>query len=249
MSQNHRDSNAGLTVFLCHAHDDKEIARDLCRRLRGDGFCPWLDEEQLLPGQDWEREIREAVRCCQTVLVCLSPNSVTKQGFVHKEITFALDVAEEKPDGTIYIIPARLRPCDVPGRLQRWQWVDLFEANGYQKLLRSLSLCSGLPGKSFPVEGVWDRGELRLRFKIIGQKAAYAFLGRTTSVSRAAFKQAREYVVSAIRAQFLSLPPLEDDELSIVVDEALTAGVEELKISQRAVHFQDGFDNPDANPA
>jgi len=30
----------------------------------------------------------------------------------------ALDVADEKPDGTIYVIPALLEECSVPDRLK-----------------------------------------------------------------------------------------------------------------------------------
>jgi hypothetical protein len=43
-----------LRVFLCHSSGDKQAVRDLYRRLRGDGLDPWLDEENLLPGQNWD---------------------------------------------------------------------------------------------------------------------------------------------------------------------------------------------------
>jgi hypothetical protein len=49
-----------------------------------------------------------------------------------------LDVADEKPEDAIYLIPIRLEECRIPQRLSRWQWVDLFEADGYDKLMRSL---------------------------------------------------------------------------------------------------------------
>jgi hypothetical protein len=65
-------------VFLCHSSGDKEHVRDLYRRLQRDGFTPWLDEEDILPGQGWEREIRRAIRASRCVLVCLSKSSVTK---------------------------------------------------------------------------------------------------------------------------------------------------------------------------
>jgi len=39
---------------------------------------------------------------------------ITKQGFVQKEIRFALDIADEHPPGRIFIIPVRLVDCDVP---------------------------------------------------------------------------------------------------------------------------------------
>jgi hypothetical protein len=131
--------NPMLQVFICHSSGDKPAARDLYARLKGDGYQPWLDEENLLPGQDWESEIRKAVKNSHVVVVCLSKGSVTKTGFGQKEIKVALDVADEQPANTIFIIPARLEDCDVPERLRKWHWVDLFETMGYTKLLASLA--------------------------------------------------------------------------------------------------------------
>ena len=129
-----------LKVFLCHASGDKPVVRELYKRLTAEGVDAWLDQEKLLPGQDWRVEIPRAVREADVVVICLSNKSITKEGYVQKEIRFALDSAEEKPEGTIFLIPARLEDCIVPERLDRWQWVDLFEENGFLRLLRSLKL-------------------------------------------------------------------------------------------------------------
>ncbi len=129
-----------LRVFLCHASADKPAVRELYRRLCADGIDAWLDEENLLPGQDWQLEIPKAVRQSDVVLVCLSPRSINKEGYVQKEIRFALDVADEKPEGTIFLIPLRLEDCAVPERLGRWQWVNLFSQNGYARLMRALQV-------------------------------------------------------------------------------------------------------------
>ncbi len=51
-----------LRVFLCHASQDKPAVRRIHARLKRDGFLPWLDEKQILAGQDWDLEIRRAVR-------------------------------------------------------------------------------------------------------------------------------------------------------------------------------------------
>src|SRR5262249_38498596 len=110
------------------------------RKLYSDGIKPWLDEEDLLPGQDWEYEIPRAVKASDVVIICLSPGSITKQGYVNKEIKHALDVADEQPQGTIFIIPLKLEDCKIPERLSRWQWVSLYEENGYEKLMRALRL-------------------------------------------------------------------------------------------------------------
>ncbi len=131
-------SRLPLPVFLCHSSGDKPAVRDLCRRLKADGFEPWLDEQKLLPGQDWQGEIRKAVRNSGVVIVCLSTSSITKEGYLQKELKYALDMADEKPEGTIFIIPLKLQECELPHRLSQWQWANLYEAGGYERLLLAL---------------------------------------------------------------------------------------------------------------
>jgi TIR domain len=127
-----------LKVFLCHGSEDKQPVRDLYKQLFNVGMKPWLDEKDLEPGSEWDTAIQDAVRDCQVVLVCLSETSIGKTGYVQKEIKFALDRADEKPEGTTYIIPVKLEDCPVPKRLQKWQWVNLYDADGIERLLRVL---------------------------------------------------------------------------------------------------------------
>lgn len=127
-----------LKVFLCHSSGDKPKVRELYRRLLKEGLDPWLDEENLLPGHDWQLEIPKAVKSSDVVLVCLSKGSINKAGYVQKEIMQALDVADEQPEGAIFLIPLKLEECEVPERLRKWHWVNLFDENGYQRLMRSL---------------------------------------------------------------------------------------------------------------
>ena len=137
---NKRQSQRPMLVFLCHSSDDKPIIRDLYYRLKNDGIKPWLDEEDILPGQAWEREIPNAVRASDVVIVCLSKGATTKTGYIQKEIKYALDIADEQPEGAIFIIPLKLEECDIPDRLRRWQWVNYYDQSGYDRLLQSLSL-------------------------------------------------------------------------------------------------------------
>lgn len=129
-----------LRIFLCHSSRDKPTVRRLYKRLRSDGLDPWLDEEELLPGQDWEFEIKKAVRRANLVIVCLSRESVDQAGYVHKEIQIALDAAAEQPSNTIYLIPLRLDGVEVPEGLRRRQWVDLFEERGYERLMKAINV-------------------------------------------------------------------------------------------------------------
>ena len=63
-----------LKVFLCHASADKPAVRKLYRYLRQRGVSPWLDEVDLLPGQDWQVEIPKAIFSSDVIVVCLSKN-------------------------------------------------------------------------------------------------------------------------------------------------------------------------------
>ena len=76
-------------VFLAHASEDKELVRGLHERLLRAGARPWLDELDLLPGQDWQLEITNALSRAEFVVACISKNSVGKTGFVcvHRAIS------------------------------------------------------------------------------------------------------------------------------------------------------------------
>jgi hypothetical protein len=125
-----------LLVFLSHAGEDKPSVRRLAKRLKDDGFDPWLDEERLLPGQSWEFEIEKALRKSDAVLLCFSEKSVAKEGFVQREFKRAMTYQEEKPEGSIFVIPVRLDKSEMPYFLRELQWVD-FPAN-YKQLVSAL---------------------------------------------------------------------------------------------------------------
>ncbi len=142
-----QDKGEKLRVFLCHSSGDKPAVRGLYSRLREDGFEPWLDEENLLPGQDWQLEIKRATRGANVVVVCLSNSSVTKEGYLQRELRTVLDVADEKPEGTIFVIPAKLEKCGLPDRLERLHYVELFEPDGYSRLKRALETRAASMGR------------------------------------------------------------------------------------------------------
>jgi hypothetical protein len=156
--------NRPLRVFLCHSSNDKSIVRELYRQLSAEDWLDvWLDEEKLYPGQDWNLEIEKAVEAADAILVCLSNNSITKEGYVQRELRIVLDYADYKPEGTLYLIPIRLEDCDPPRRLRPWQYADYFEKDrdrAYQRLLVSLRMRANSLGISIetpPVKPVSEK--------------------------------------------------------------------------------------------
>ena len=126
-------------IFLCHANEDKAHVREVYHRLRAIGeFEPWLDEEDLLPGQDWDYEIRQALKTSDFILIFLSRNSVARRGYVQREMKLALDAWQEPPEGTIHTIPVRLDDCDVPEPFRRYHWANLFDPTGFDRIVRAI---------------------------------------------------------------------------------------------------------------
>lgn len=125
-----------MQIFLSHTSEDKPKVRNLCKRLRDDGFDPWLDEERLLPGQDWNLEIEKALRTSDAILLCFSSLSVIKEGVIQREYKRAMKIQEEKPEGAIFVIPVRLDDCEMPFFIRDLQWMDY--PAGYDKLLLAL---------------------------------------------------------------------------------------------------------------
>jgi len=123
-------------IFLCHANEDKPQVRDVYQRLKAEGFEPWLDKEDLLPGQLWDQEIRRALKNSDIILIFFSQKSVVKRGYVQDEMKLALEVREEIPE--VYTIPVRLDNCEIPEPFRIFQWVDLFDERGFERIIRAI---------------------------------------------------------------------------------------------------------------
>ncbi len=127
-------------IFLCHAKEDKGFVNELNNKLISDGFITWLDTQDLLPGDEWKQKIEEAMEQSDYVIVVLSKRSLSKSGFVNKEIRYAISQWEYKPLGKKYIIPIMIDECDLPRGLKELQWLNIEGDNWCQSLLEALVL-------------------------------------------------------------------------------------------------------------
>ena len=67
-------------IFLSYAREDSSFAERLYRDLRAYGLDVWWDQESILPGKDWDREIRHAIESCGWFISIVSSRSVNKRG-------------------------------------------------------------------------------------------------------------------------------------------------------------------------
>lgn len=130
-------------VFLSYAHADAEKALRLYSDLTRAGVDVWLDQESLLPGQPWKPAIEKAIRDTRYFVALLSATSVSRRGYVQKELIIALDVLEEFPSEDIFVIPARIEECSPSHhKLRDLHWVDLYPDwdRGVGKILRAIGV-------------------------------------------------------------------------------------------------------------
>ncbi len=91
-----------VQIFLCHASEDNNIVQEIYRRLQAEGFQPWLDKENLLPGQLWQQEIPKALKASDFILIFFSQNSVSKRGYVQREFKLALNLTMLNCAGVLF---------------------------------------------------------------------------------------------------------------------------------------------------
>lgn len=125
-------------VFISYASEDFSHADSLFEFLKSKDFNPWLDKKCLLPGQDWDSMIRYQLRTADFVILLLSKTSVEKRGYVQREFNTAIDYCKEKLDSDIYIIPIKIDSCDVPDKLNKFQWVEYNSNDMFEKIVHSL---------------------------------------------------------------------------------------------------------------
>ena len=210
-----------LKVFLCHAHVDKDAAKSLHDRLVQDGVDAWLDKEKLFAGANWEFEIRKAVRDCDIFVVCVSKQftqRLRRKNFAQTEVGIALNEAELKPKDQIYIIPVRLENCAVPKSLQRWHWVDLFEPDGYQRLIRSLN--KRIEELRDVESGQGQTGQPNISVVVSGDVSGNLIIGNDNSVSHRSLTSNQYHQQSQIIAAIpqTGVTPSSSTRLKRVID-------------------------------
>lgn len=130
-----------LLVFISHASEDTNSARKLGEKLKADGFDPWLDFERVIAGQNWDVENEKAIRSSDAIVLCFSNLSINKEGGIQKEYKHAMSIRDEKPEGTIFVIPVRLDDCNLPAYLRGVRYVDF--PKDYEKIVEALTVRAG----------------------------------------------------------------------------------------------------------
>ncbi|MBD3339076.1 MAG: TIR domain-containing protein, partial [Candidatus Lokiarchaeota archaeon] len=112
-------------IFLSYAHEDIGMAKRIYQDLRRYDLDVWIDCESLLPGQNWKITIEKAIKQSQFYLLLLSSHSMTKRGFIQKEMRIAYEMLEKCSEDDIYIIPVRLNECEPSLKISDIHYIDI----------------------------------------------------------------------------------------------------------------------------
>lgn len=126
-------------VFISYTSGDRERVEPIVDMLLSSGVDAWVDIRRLKAGQNWDFEIRRALDKAAIIVVFISNKSVTKRGYVQREIRISLEKAEEKLIDDIYLIPVILdEDVVVPDLIKDLQFIRFGDENFQNNLLDAI---------------------------------------------------------------------------------------------------------------
>lgn len=111
-------------LFLSHASVDKPTVRSLAAALSEIGISVWLDEEKLLPGRAWQKNLEDAISQSRAAAILIGPH-----GLGNWETPEVWACTSEFIDRGMPVIPVLLPGVgdnpEVPLFLRQFTWIDL----------------------------------------------------------------------------------------------------------------------------
>lgn len=134
-------------IFLAHNGNDKPQIRVIGHGLKRRGLKPWLDDEQILAGQSFQKVIQAAVPRVRAATAFLGPNGLGNWQEEEVELLFDMCKKANKPF-FLTLLPGVHTIPDSLGFLNQKHWVS-FDNGAYNALQEIESGVRGAPASPF----------------------------------------------------------------------------------------------------
>jgi hypothetical protein len=137
-----KDSTVWLpvtTAFISYAKEDVKKVTAISNDLSNNGILPWFDKEMLLPGDDWQNRIEEAIEAADYFLLFMSSQTIDRNGFKNRELQLALYQQSLRPEGKRFIIPILIDDCKPPRELRKLHWLKTTDEGWFKKILKAIA--------------------------------------------------------------------------------------------------------------
>jgi tetratricopeptide (TPR) repeat protein len=135
-----------MQIFLSYGREDATTVQELYQQLKADGYKPWMDTEDILPGQDQRGTISDAIAHSDLFIACLSKQVTSQDSYANEQLREALVQFARSQPGGVFIIPLKLDECEIPDlriyelgmNLRDYNVLDYQQPDAYDRLLQTI---------------------------------------------------------------------------------------------------------------
>ncbi|RSK39577.1 toll/interleukin-1 receptor domain-containing protein [Hymenobacter perfusus] len=105
-------SSSAKSIFICYSHVDEEVKKQLIAHLsalKRKGLVSYWHDREILPGQDWDKEIKSKIGSADIIIPLISSDFLASEYCIGTELTIAM---QRHVEGKALLVPVIARPCD-----------------------------------------------------------------------------------------------------------------------------------------
>lgn len=120
-----------MDMFLSYSRKNEAVVDELKAALEKAGHMVWKDKEQLVTGTQWRVELENAIKANDAILLAITPDWL-ESPYCQWEFITAVENGKK-------VIPVLLAKSELPDRLRSYQYADLRDGVGGDKLEKLLN--------------------------------------------------------------------------------------------------------------
>lgn len=113
-----------VNVFISYSLRDYEWVHKLYRLLKPlvkSGDLMLVSDVNILPGEDWDKRVKEFIESADVVVALVSPSYLASQFISAVELPLLLEAARQN---RTQLVPLLIRPTQLEGEIQNWQFLN-----------------------------------------------------------------------------------------------------------------------------